>query len=172
MSWRCSKCGYINADDDTSCNDCGYQREKMLSQGDGTRINTVLPMTAGSTGTGQPEANVPQDPAGQGKWVIVCPNCGREIPVEGEDAELEICPKCGSDSIETVHAFFKAEGRPAQAEVQPARHPRLFIQEIKAIPETSNKFVYHQKGRTPEPVSDKSFCPPNLYGTGRSHPYL
>ena len=154
MSWRCPKCGYYNIDKDTSCYDCGYQSEKTLSQEAGTRINTAFPMTTGSIGTGQPEANVPQSPASQEEWVIVCPDCGCEIPVESEDAELEICPVCKHDSVENVHAA-KREGRPVQAEEQPVRHPRLFIQEIRAIPEISNKFIYHQKGRIPEPVSDK-----------------
>lgn len=83
----------------------------------------------------------------KGKWVIVCPDCGREIAVESEDAELERCPECGNDSIETVRASYKVE--------QPVSYPRMFIQEIRAIPETSNRFIYHQKGRTPEFISDK-----------------
>lgn len=151
MSWRCPKCGCINTDNDTGCYDCGYQSEKTLRQEAGTRINTAFPMTTGSLGTGQPETNMPQDPASQKKWVIVCPDCLREIPVEGKDVVLEICPECKGISIETA----EAQERPVQAVQQPVKHPRLFIQEIRAIPETSNKFIYHQKGRTPEPVSDK-----------------
>lgn len=155
MGWRCPKCGYYNTDKDTSCSDCGCQSEKTLSQEDGTRINTVFPMTTGGLGTGQLKVNVPQSPAGQGKWVIVCPNCGREILVEGEDVRLERCPECKKDDIETARAFLKEEVRSAQAEEQPVKHPRLFIQEIRASPETSNKFIYRQKGRTPEFISDK-----------------
>lgn len=91
----------------------------------------------------------------QGKWVIVCPECGREIAVESEDAELERCPECGNDSIETVHASYKEEDRSVRDDEQPMLHPRMFIQEIRAIPEISNKSIYHQKGRTPEFISDK-----------------
>lgn len=91
----------------------------------------------------------------QGKWIIVCPDCGREIPVAGEDAELERCPECGNDSIETVRASFKAEEGPARADEPPEPRPRMLIREIRAIPEISNKFIYRQKGRTPEFISDE-----------------
>lgn len=154
MSWICPNCRCRNADSDISCFECNYQREKAPNHETKIKINTTFPMTTGSIGTGQLETNVPQSPASQEEWVIVCPDCGYEIPVEGEDAELEICPVCEHDSVENVHAT-KREGRPAQAEEQPVKHPRLFIQEIRAIPETSNKFIYHQKGINPEPVSDK-----------------
>lgn len=90
-----------------------------------------------------------------GKWVIICPDCGCEIVVDGEDTELEVCPECGNDSIETVRASYKEETVSVQAAEPPVLRPRLFIQEIKAVPETSNRFIYHQKGRTPEFISDK-----------------
>lgn len=142
MSWRCPRCRNHNADSDTSCSDCGYCHES-------------IPIPAGGVKAGQSEANPPQGSVSQGKWVIVCPDCGREIVVESKDAELEECPECGNDSIETVPAYFKEEDRPVRADEQPMLHPRMFIQEIRAIPETSNKFIYHQKGRTPEFISDK-----------------
>lgn len=143
MSWRCPKCGSRNADSDTSCSDCGYNHQKAPNQGGNVTTNTS------------------QTPAG--KWVIVCPDCGREIPVESEDAEFERCPECGNDSIETARPSFKEEAQPVQADEQPALHPRLFIQEIRAVPETLNKFIYHQKGRTPEFISDKmEIFPPEM----------
>lgn len=142
MSWKCPRCGSRNADSDISCLDCGYNHENR-------------PTPAGGNGAGQSEANPLQGSASQGKWVIVCPDCGREIVVESGDAELEECPECGNNSIETVQAYFKEEARSVRADKQPMLHLRMFIQEIRAIPETSNKFIYHQKGRTPEPISDK-----------------
>lgn len=122
MSWRCPKCGSRNVDPDTSCQDCGYQREQTTTIG---------------------------------KWVIVCPDCGREIEVDGQDSELEVCPECGNDSIETVRASYKEETVSLRASESPALHPRLFIQEIEATLETSSRFIYRQKGRTPEPISGK-----------------
>lgn len=148
MSWRCPnpKCRGYNADSDTSCSYCGYIHQKTPNQGRTAAANTAQP------------------PAG--RWVIACPECRNEIAVEGKDAELEQCPICKKDSIETERAFFKffkEEAQPVRADEPPAPRPRLFIQEIAAEPEVSDKFIYHQKGRMPKPISDKiEIFPPEM----------
>lgn len=143
MSWRCPECGNLNADSDISCSDCGYHHQKMPNQGENAAANTAQP------------------PAG--KWVIVCPDCGREIAVEGADAELERCPECGNDSIETVRASFKEDAKPVRTDEPSAPRSRLFIQAIEAVQEISDKSIYHQRGRTPRPISDRvEIFPPEM----------
>ena len=202
MSWRCPKCGSRNADSDTSCPDCGYNHQKAPNQGGNATANTAQPLAGKwvivcpdcgreiaveskdseldrcpecgndtiesehafkkEVRTDQSEASAPQSPADHEKWVIACPDCGYEETVENEYSVVDRCPGCGNTSIEAKRAFKKG-AQPVRTDEQPVLRPRLFIQAIKAVPEVSDKFIYHQKGRTPDFISDKiEIFPPEM----------
>lgn len=145
MGWRCPACKSTWDDTYAECQECGNERVKVT-------INAVFHVNIDQANV---PYNVQQSPAKSGRYVIDCPDCGREIPVDGKDAELEKCPYCGSGAIEGKSPYFKTdEGlEPKGEEVEP--HPRLFIQEIHGEPEISNSLIYHQRGSYPEPISSK-----------------
>lgn len=143
MSWQCPECGTRNADSYPNCLDCGCHHEEVSDPG-------------------RDAAAAPARPAA-GRWVIACPDCLKEITVEGEDAHRDYCDNCGGTSIESKRAYFKEEEQPVPADQPSARRPRLLIQEIQAELEASSKFIYRQKGRTPRPKSDKiEIIPPEM----------
>ena len=145
MSWKCPECRSMNEDLSAICPQCGFENEEMQMAQKPKELKSS-------------ENHV--------KWVIVCPSCGRRVDVDDENAEIEICPNCGDDSIETQNAV-KVEVAPAQTTEQSAPLPRLFIREIKAVPEQTNNLIYHQKGRTPDYISNKIEILPPVKEFGR-----